>query len=201
MAGGLSSRMGQNKALLRLAGQTLLERALGTLAAAGLPASIAGGAPELACFAPLIPDAQPELGPLSGICSALVACPAPWAVFVSVDLPLLPPALLGTLLDRARKTGAPVTLASLDGFVESFPAVLSRAALGSLTTSLGSAQRSCLSGFRTAAAALGRPLELVPVEAYAQLSANHLHPADWFMNLNTPEDFERGVQLLEWPIA
>lgn len=196
LAGGLSSRMGRDKALLALQGQTLLERSLHILQRAGLPASIAGGAPELARFAPLIADAQPDLGPLSGICTALAACPAPLAVFLPVDLPLLPPALIRALWERARSTAAPVTLASCNGFVESFPVVLHRDALGSLAGALASAQRGCLQSFRAAAESLGRPLAVLEAESLDGENAARLPAAEWFLNVNCAEDFQRAVQHL-----
>lgn len=194
LAGGRSSRMGRNKALLELAGQTLLERSLHILQSAGLSAAIAGGAPELERFAPLLPDAQPDLGPLSGIAAALAHCPAPYAVFLSVDLPLLPPALLRVLLERARSHSAPVALAALQGFVESFPAVLGREVLPALTAALGSPERGCLGAFRRAAQSLGRAVEVVEVEPLASDLASPFAPATWFLNLNRAEDFALARQ-------
>jgi molybdopterin-guanine dinucleotide biosynthesis protein A len=192
--------MGCDKALLSFAGQTLLERSLHILQAAGLTASIAGGAPELARFAPLLADAQPDLGPLSGICAALAHCPAPLAVFLPVDLPLLPPELVRALVNHAQATQAPVTLASLDGFVESFPVVLRRESLDALQTALASAQRGCLRGFQAAAASLGQALAVQAAESLVEQVASGLPPAAWFLNVNRAEDFERARQHFSAPI-
>ena len=73
LAGGHSSRMGRDKALIPLAGSPLIHHALGILRAAGLDPRIAGARSDLSSFAPTLPDdpTRSGLGPLSGICSAL----------------------------------------------------------------------------------------------------------------------------------
>src|SRR5208283_1504444 len=127
LAGGRSARMGQDKALLQFAGQPLIAYALSILADAGLPASIAGADPEsraaLSAYAPVIDDSQPGLGPLAGVCEALAATTARYAVFLSVDTPFVPPSLVAYLLHHARITGHAVTVPSVAGFAQTFPAV------------------------------------------------------------------------------
>ena len=114
LAGGQSSRMGQDKALLLFAGRPLVAHALSILTQAGLSASIAGARPSaraaLEAFAPVVEDPEPGLGPLAGICAALASTSAHYAVFLPVDLPLLPPALIAFLLHHARITGQAITV-------------------------------------------------------------------------------------------
>jgi molybdopterin-guanine dinucleotide biosynthesis protein A len=190
--------MGLNKALLDFGGKTLLERALETLRAAGLEPQIAGGAQELSRFAPVIADAEPGLGPLGGICAALAQSSAPLAIFVPVDLPLLPPLLIRVLLARAQCTGAAVTLVSNDGFVESFPAVLDREILPTLTTAFNAGNRSCLRAFHAAAEQIGQSVCTVTLEDLRGKlpagDASGIEPSCWFANLNTPEDFSAALE-------
>ncbi len=196
LAGGQSSRMGTDKALVLFDGQPLVARAVGILRDAGLPASLAGGRPELAAFAPLVEDRQSGLGPLSGICAALASTTAPRAVFVPVDLPLLPPSLLRFLLGHAIVTGRAVTVASVSGFVQSFPAVLDRAVLPALSRELESGRGGCFSGFQAAAAGLGEAVTVIAVEPLVQCGqVSHpgsLPPARWFLNVNTAEELRRA---------
>ena len=60
LAGGQSSRMGSDKALLPFAGKPLIARAVATLHEAGLPGLIAGAASSvrkpLAAYAPIVDD-------------------------------------------------------------------------------------------------------------------------------------------------
>jgi len=193
LAGGQSSRMGRDKALVQFAGLPLIENALGILRQAGLVPQIAGARSDLARFAPVVSDREPGLGPLSGICAALESTQATHAVFLPVDQPLIPASLVAYLLFHARITGHAVTLLSLCGAMQTFPAVLSRAALPTLLAELSTGRRACWRAFRAAGAAV------VPVELLAQ--AGHvasqaaglgwLPPCRWFLNVNTPGDLER----------
>jgi molybdopterin-guanine dinucleotide biosynthesis protein A len=195
LAGGQSSRMGTDKALVLLEGRPLVAHALGILREAGLEASLAGGRLALAGFAPMVEDRQSGLGPLSGICAALATTTARWSVFIPVDLPLLPASLLHYLLGHARITGAAVTLSSVNGFAQSFPAVLDRAVLPILAKELESGRGGCFSGFRAAAESLGEAVTAIPVESLVQCGQiSHprgLPATRWFVNVNTAEDLRR----------
>src|SRR4051812_38889664 len=103
LAGGRSSRMGRDKALLSFAGRPLVQHALDLLSKVllsdcGLERSIVGDRPDLAAYAPVIPDEETGRGPLQGICRAMAASSAELSVFISVDTPLLPASLLSCLL-------------------------------------------------------------------------------------------------------
>lgn len=196
LAGGRSSRMGTDKALIRLGGQPLVAHAIGILQEAGLDVSVAGGYQALAAFAPLVQDRRPGLGPLSGICAALASTSAQCAVFLPVDLPLLPASLVVFLLRRARTTGSAVTVPSVNGFPQTFPAVLDRAILPMLERELESGNGGCFGGFQAAAARFGEAVTVIPVEMLVQpgqiAHPTGLPPARWFLNLNTREDLLRA---------
>jgi molybdopterin-guanine dinucleotide biosynthesis protein A len=203
LAGGKSSRMGRDKALLEFAGKPLVAHALSIFEAAGIPAMIAGAASpalrSLPLFAPIVEDVSPGLGPLSGICAALSATSARYAVFLSVDQPMIPASLLVYLLRRARITGSSVTVPSVSGFTQTFPAVLDRAALPALQNELNSQRYGCFSAFQAAAAALRQSVSSVAVELLAQTGEVSdplaLPPIHWFINLNTPDDLVRAKAL------
>lgn len=209
LAGGQSSRMGQDKALLLFGGRPLVAHALSILSQAGLPVSIAGAGSSartaLEAFAPVVEDAEPGLGPLAGICAALASTSARHAVFLPVDLPLLPPALIGFLLHHARITGQAVTVSSLAGLDQTFPAVLDRALLPALKAALDARSGSCYSAFQASAASLDQPIYSVAVELLAQSGqATHPHglpPVRWFLNLNTPGDVKQAEALCGHRIA
>jgi molybdopterin-guanine dinucleotide biosynthesis protein A len=196
LAGGRSTRMGEDKSLVLMDGQPLLAHALGILREADLAASVAGGQQGLSAFAPLVLDHWPGLGPLGGICAALDSTSAPWAVFLSVDLPLLPASLVACLLRHARITGRSITVPSVNGFAQTFPAVVSRASLPVLENELESGRGGCFSAFQAAAASLGEPVTVLPVETLLQ-SGQVAHPralpaSHWFLNVNTAEDLRRA---------
>jgi molybdopterin-guanine dinucleotide biosynthesis protein A len=205
LAGGQSTRMGRDKALLPLGGRPLISHALSTLRAAGLSATIAGANCDLSGFAPVIDDSQPGLGPLAGVCAALAATAARFAVFLSIDSPFLPPSLLAYLLHRARIAGGAIAVPSIAGFAQTFPAVIDRRAQPALQAELRAGRKGCFSAFQAAAASLGQPLSRVSVELLAQsrhvVHDSGLHPFCWFFNLNSPADFERAEALWSRRIA
>jgi len=196
LAGGRSSRMGVDKALVLLDGEPLVAHALGIVRDAGLAASLAGGQAELVAFATVIEDGQPGLGPLGGICAALASTHARWSVFISVDLPLLPPSLLQFLLDYARTTGRTVTVPAVNGFAQTFPAVLDRAALPMLQREFEAGRGGCFAGFQAAAASRGESVTVIPVEPLVQCGQishpRSLPAARWFLNVNTDQDLRRA---------
>lgn len=205
LAGGRSSRMGEDKALAPFGGRPLVARAVGILQEAGLEVAIAGAASPLESFAPVIADLEPGLGPLGGICAALKASETRFAVFLSVDLPLIPGSLILSLLRHAQMTGSVVTMASVCGFAQTFPAVVDRAALPVLEAELGGGRLGCYAAFESAARALGRRAAVVPVEMLAQ-AGQVSHPDSlpshlWFLNVNAPEDLRRAAWLLAARIA
>ena len=105
LAGGRSSRMGTDKALLTLdggkAGETFLARAVHTLRTVADEVVLVGDRPHLEGADRAIPDLHPNCGPLGGIEAALqnlAAHHAEWACFLPVDMPLLPPTLYAALI-------------------------------------------------------------------------------------------------------
>jgi molybdopterin-guanine dinucleotide biosynthesis protein A len=188
--------MGRDKALVQFAGKPLLAHALALLCEAGLSASIAGSRPELARFAQVIADQAPNRGPLGGICAALASTSSRWAVFLPVDLPGMPASLVAYLLRHARITGRAITLASVNGCAQTFPAVIDRAALPVLQAELEAGRGGCFSSFQAAAAGLRQPLAVLGVELLVQagqvVHPGGLPPARWFLNLNTPADLRRA---------
>jgi molybdenum cofactor guanylyltransferase len=82
LAGGMSTRMGQDKSSLRLDGQTLLERARQLLHSLGAEEVFAMRQGE-------VHDIYPDSGPLGGIHGAIHHAPNKPLLIIPVDLPLL----------------------------------------------------------------------------------------------------------------
>ena len=71
LAGGKSSRMGRDKALLELAGKPLVRHAVTKLRRVCADVQILSSDPELEAFAPLVRDMHPGCGPMGGMEAAL----------------------------------------------------------------------------------------------------------------------------------
>lgn len=96
LAGGQSSRMGTDKALLPVGSQTLLEHMQALLMQSGIDDVIVSRN-DAQCGH--VADIYPGKGPLSGIHAGLIACRYHRVLVVPVDMPLLTPAMLQTLLE------------------------------------------------------------------------------------------------------
>lgn len=199
LAGGQSTRMGSDKALIDFDGQPLIARALSTLREAGLQASIAGGRSDLSRFAPVIPD--PGEGPLTGVCAALAQASSEFAVFFSVDMPCFPASFIKVLINYAWLTRAAATLPSINGFAQTFPVVLHRSTLPHLETALGRAEGGCFAAFKHASHQVERPFYIVRTEMLTQ-AGQVTHPAGlpgayWFLNVNTPQELARALVVIQ----
>ncbi len=132
LAGGLSSRLGQDKAQVRLAfgdEPDFLARAAGVLASCCRRVIVIGRAhPEYECY----PDATPGCGPTGGIATALEWC-ASACLVLSCDLPFMERGVLERLV-AWRETRPEGTLSTAyrqkeTGHVEALVAIYEREAL------------------------------------------------------------------------
>ncbi len=199
LAGGRSSRMGMDKALVEFEGRPLIGHALALLRGAGLSVAIAGARPDLAGRAPVVDDLGSSRGPLGGICGAMQVTLVTWFVFIPVDLPLLPPELIVTMLEKAQTTGDIVMLASAGGFVQTFPAVLNRSVLPAIQAELEAGRGGCFAAFHAAASAQEKRVCVLEAEHLVQ-TGQLKHPdglplAHWFFNINSAGDLRRAQQL------
>jgi molybdopterin-guanine dinucleotide biosynthesis protein A len=192
LAGGQSSRMGTDKALALFRGTPLVQVALATLSAAGVPGRLAGSRSALGAFAEEIPDTFPGTGPLGGIHAGLSASQAEWNLFLPVDLPLMPSSLLARLLQRAILTGTPVTATRLTGRIEPFPVVLRRDVLPQIEQRLQSGHTACHTAWQTIPEDMGTALDAASVENLVQSGQcphpEGLPPVLWYQSANTPAE-------------
>jgi molybdopterin-guanine dinucleotide biosynthesis protein A len=116
LAGGKSTRMGADKAFVRLEGRTLLDRALDLARSVTADVRIVGDTAKFATFAPVVEDVFPGCGPLGGIHAALRSSPTELNLILAVDIPYVSAALLQYLIARAgHSASATVTLAHSGG--------------------------------------------------------------------------------------
>ncbi len=131
----------------------------------------------------MVPDEAVDAGPLGGVCAALMSTAADWAVFVTVDQPLMTPALVIGLLEQARCGDAAATVASVGGVAQTFPAVVRRGALAVFDGEMEQGRLGCMAAFRAAGLQVVAAEEIVPPESRFLVER-------WFSNVNTPEDLE-----------
>jgi molybdopterin-guanine dinucleotide biosynthesis protein A len=185
LAGGASSRMGHDKARLRLGGETFVARiahSLGTITQRVSVVSTRTDSRELRL--PVVSDSYEQCGPLGGLHAALVACRAAWAAVVSCDLPFVSGELWARLATYAADDIDAVVPSQTDGRVQPLCALYARA--------------SCLAHVE----ALLRAGELRPRMLLPHVRARLLAPDELadltnaerlLLNINTPDDYRQAM--------
>ncbi|MSU60061.1 MAG: hypothetical protein EXS35_18140 [Pedosphaera sp.] len=142
LAGGLSSRMGTDKASLDWRGQPLWQHQLRLAAEIGANEILISGKPDgpYRDAAKTVADEFPGRGPLAGLAALLAAMKSDWLVAVAVDMPFLDRTTLGLLLD-ARGDGRGV-VPTIAGRAEPLAAIYPRALAKLARVKAGSSDRS-----------------------------------------------------------
>lgn len=129
LAGGRSTRMGRDKAFLEMGGQTLLERQIETVRAAGAAEVFISGRPatDYSTFGlRVVHDEFSDAGPLGGIHAALLAASHPLLLVLAVDLPEINADFLKHLM-AASHAGAGI-IPRVSGMIEPLAAIYPRSA-------------------------------------------------------------------------
>jgi molybdopterin-guanine dinucleotide biosynthesis protein A len=181
VAGGRSERMGQDKALLPWPDGTLLDHALRRLRAVCREVRILSGPQSRYADrgVSVLTDALPDAGPLAGIHAGLLSLTDPLGLFLGVDVPLVPPALLTALLAAADGSDAVVPLVA--GHPEPLCAVYRRTCVDAVGRVLEAGERKMTSFWPDVRVRTLAEPELAPFG----------DPIEMFRNVNTPDDYRR----------
>lgn len=206
LAGGQSTRMGRDKALLKIGGRPMVLHAIDSLRRLGLSPRLCGSRPDLAQFAPVLPDNFPGCGPLAGIESALTASDTDLNLFIPIDTPNLPPHFLRWMIARAAISQTVGTIPLFADRPQPLCAIYSRRLLGGLRVALQSGHCKIMLAVQEAAGSLGEPIDSFSVELVAAAVAAGQWPATpplrlWFCNLNTPADLELALESASHPAS
>jgi molybdenum cofactor guanylyltransferase len=182
LAGGKSSRMGQDKAFLRLGGRTLLARALELAGAVAGSVCIVGGAKKFASFGPVVEDVYAGCGPLAGIHAALARTCTDLNLIMAVDLPLLQLCFLNFLIAQAIETTAVVVVPRGGGGLQPLCAVYHRSFAEVAERSLRAGKKKIDLLFTEVETRVIEPEEL----------ARNGFSGEIFRNLNTRRDWEEA---------
>ncbi|MCH1640833.1 molybdenum cofactor guanylyltransferase [Paenibacillus timonensis] len=215
LAGGRSSRMGTDKALLELGGCTVLERLIRELEPVASRIVIAAG--DKAVYdrfgKEVVTDLFPGAGPLAGLHAGLESSATCWSLAVACDTPFANSGLFRALQERAEaaeeaeaRAGGPAGELAVAGAQEGFAAaeaILARTE-GRAHPLLAAYRRSVLPGLeerlragRLKMTAWTETLRTEYIEGETLALASGL-PLEWCaFNMNKPEDYEQARVLLE----
>jgi len=182
LAGGKSSRMGSDKAFLRLGDETLLSLALKSARAIAGEVRIVGDAKKFADFGRVVEDVYRGQGPLGGIHGALSSSATELNLILAVDLPFVRPEFLEYLLLRARESSAMITVPRAAGGLQPLCAAYRRGFAEIAEQSLRQGKNKIDSLF----ASVGT--RVIEEDELAQAGFS----AEMFRNLNKPEELEKA---------
>ncbi len=183
LAGGESSRMGRDKALLELDGVPMIVRMMRLVEAVVGRATIVGDAESYQRLAlNAISDDWPGAGPLGAIATALRASDCGWNLIVACDLPYLTREWLEFLIDRAIRSNADAVLPMNDRGAEPLCAMYAKTCEAAIWLALDRGVRKV-------------------THSLAHLRIEYLIPEEWrafdsdgllFKNMNSPQDYEQA---------
>lgn len=174
LAGGKSSRMGQEKGLTLFQGIPMIRHLIGSTAPVASQQVIVGHHPGYhALGIPVIPDLIPDCGPLGGIYSALSHCQASHALILSCDSPLIQTDTMKKLLSHEWEG---IVIGEVSGRLCPFPGIYPTSLLPLLRSGLERGE------FKVQRFIGGQAHQVIDL---ATISA---HPQHEFANFNTPEE-------------
>jgi molybdopterin-guanine dinucleotide biosynthesis protein A len=176
--------MGRDKALLAWGATTLLDHALDRLRPICADVGILSGAERRYedRKVPVHPDVRTDAGALGGVYTGLLALERPYGLFLAVDLPLVPAALLRHLLALAPGHDAVVPVSPAGP--EPLCAVYAKACRRPVERRLESGELKMTSFWPDV-----RVREVGPEEL-----AEFGEPGQLFFNINSPEDYQQALE-------
>jgi len=183
LAGGKSERMGQPKAFLDFKGKALILYPLNLLLSLCSEVLIVTKDPKLyANFGvKIVTDFHLDSGPMAGIYAGLSHALNPWSIVLACDLPFVRPQLLEKLQERAAQELARWAIIPTTPIQQVLCAVYSKSCLPYLERKISEGKISLLREMKEPETLYVPWQELDPQDPSASS----------FINLNTPEEYER----------
>jgi molybdopterin-guanine dinucleotide biosynthesis protein A len=187
LAGGKSRRFGRDKSLLELAGQSLIERAVGRLAPVSDEILVVANEPDRyeALHLPVrfVADRVRGMGSLMGIYSGLSAARHRFALVVACDMPFLSESLLRYMIPLA--DGSDVVIPRLGQMLEPLHAIYGKTCLPHMAKLLDRHESKITAFFEDVR------VRYVEEHEIARFDPEHLS----FLNVNQPEDWRRVQEI------
>lgn len=191
MAGGQSTRMGTDKALIPWRGTTLIEAILTQVRDLGAESIVITNTPEAYAFlgVPLFSDVLPGKGALGGLYTALHAATQPHTLCLACDMPFVVRPLLEHLI--ALSAEGDVIMPRLNGEAEPFRALYAQTCREPIRAALDAGKMRVISFFPAVR------VRFVDEPELAQYDPRQLS----FFNVNTPADLAHAQQIASdlWP--
>ena len=189
LAGGMSRRLGRNKAVEKIGGESLIERVVGRLSQVSSETIVVVAEESRAEALDLPPwvrtaaDIYPDSGSLGGIFTGLSAARGDYGIVVACDMPFLNTDLLRFMLDIA--SDYDVVVPRLNGRPEPLHAIYSKSCLEPIEQRLKRNDLKIALFFEEVRVAY------VEEDDIDRMDPHHLS----FFNVNTQEDLDKALAL------
>jgi len=181
-AGGMSARMGEDKALKSFLGRPLIQRVVDRVTPIADELIVTTNRPAEYEFLGLrlVPDLKPGRGALGGLYTAIESATSPLVAVVACDMPFASAMFFESALKLMVEEGADVVIAKTDEGYEPLHALYRRAAcLPAIEAAIDADQWKVIAWFPQ-----------VKVRALSSDEVKSFDPSGLcFWNLNTPEEF------------
>lgn len=181
LAGGRSSRLGQNKALIVFEGQPVIQHVVNVLQPLVDEIVLSTNTPDEFAFLGLqmVADLYAGVGALAGLHAGLSAIRTEYGLVVGCDMPFLNAALLQHMLSRT--TDYDIVMPRLNGYHEPLHAIYARRCLAAIEDSIRSGQRRLISFVSQ------MNVRYIDQEEISRFDPGCLS----FFNINSPADLQR----------
>ncbi len=187
LAGGQSRRMGRNKALISVAGKTILAHVVDELAPLSDDLFLVTNTPETyrTFNLPMVGDIIPNMAALGGIFTAISHAKHDWVFVVACDMPLLEARVINGM--ATHQQGVDIVTPCLDGHPDALHTFYNKRCLPAVKNQLSNRR-------------------LKVIEFFEKLRVCYLSKNDFrkysvgfnfLMNINTPEDLARVEKILK----
>jgi len=182
IAGGKSSRMGKDKRLVHLLGESLIERSI-KLAESFSSDIVISSNDHLAEYKAykVIPDRDKDQGPLAGLISALPEINNSLCIVLSCDMPNVSVKMVEKLVSSYSHNR--IVLYATEKMVQPFPALIPNSIMKDLTQKYRENERSIKAVYQSLPHTLIQPDD-------AKLSSG-------FLNINQPGDIEKAMKIVD----
>jgi molybdopterin-guanine dinucleotide biosynthesis protein A len=186
LAGGKSSRMGQDKALMPFEGKPLVLRAAEILRPFVRQVTVLAPADRYEDLGlPVVADKWPEQGPLAAVCTGLLSSQAEWSIFLACDIPLVSRQFLQLLVERVQATRSDAVVPRTEDGWQPLSAAYHSRCRTAFARAIEEGRRSMVSLFDEI------QVDVITHDGMASAGLSEEELA----NMNTPEDWARIAEL------
>jgi molybdenum cofactor guanylyltransferase len=183
LCGGKSSRMGMNKALLKLGQLNLLEHSILTLQPFCEDIIISASFNEFENIQyQQIKDVYHGIGPISGIYSALLKSKTIHNIIISCDMPFISPEVISYIIENSENSD--IVLPEVDGHIQSLTGYFIKSILPGIEEEIKNSHFKPIQMFKS------MNLKVLKIDSSFAFYKDYL-----FFNINTLDDYNEACRI------